>query len=132
MINRYEHIFLGGFHIEEAVYGPLYYYPDGLTPGTHEFEVQMPGDTILVHLITVPEVIEVRMNAPPHQYQLIKKSDIPTVRDRFRQEVQVSWIQHKIEIDTSDLTPGVLLQTFLDRSIPHLNTRDLLTRLAEK
>ncbi len=28
LINKYEHILLGGFHIEEYIYGPRYYYPD--------------------------------------------------------------------------------------------------------
>ena len=32
-------------------------------------------------------------------------------------------------IDTSDLTPEGLLQTFLDRSVPFLNARDALTRM---
>ena len=27
LLHRYEHILMGGFHIEEAVYGPRYYYP---------------------------------------------------------------------------------------------------------
>eukprot|EP01043_Picozoa_sp_COSAG02_P116269 COSAG02_NODE_52679_length_306_cov_0.932367_1_plen_36_part_10 len=25
--RRYEHILLGGFHIEEQIYGPRFYYP---------------------------------------------------------------------------------------------------------
>ena len=27
LLHRYDHILLGGFHIEEEIYGPLYYYP---------------------------------------------------------------------------------------------------------
>lgn len=50
----------------------------------------------------------------------------------FRQKYHESWIKAKLEIDTSDLTPAQLLQTFLEKSLPHLNTRDLLTRLAGK
>ena len=27
LLHRYRHILLGGFHIEETIYGPRYYYP---------------------------------------------------------------------------------------------------------
>jgi len=72
------------------------------------------------------------METNPHRYTVIKKEDIPMLLDRFRREFRVSWIKHKIEIDTSDLTPNQLLQTFLDQSLLHVNTRDMLMRLAER
>ena len=36
--------------------------------------------------------------------------------DRFQQEFDASLIPSKIQIDTSDLAPDELLQTFLDQS----------------
>lgn len=132
LLHRFEHILLGGFHIEEEIYGPHYYYPGVPTIGVREYEVEMPADTLLVHLTARPEVIRTRMKKSPHLHTLIQDSDIPMLLEQFRQKYHESWIKEKIEIDTSDLTPAQLLQSFLDKSLPHLNTRDMLTRLAGK
>jgi hypothetical protein len=132
LLHRFEHILLGGFHIEEEIYGPLYYYPGVPTIGVREYEVEMPPDTILVHLTAQPAVIQARMTHTPHAHTLIQEGDIPMLLEQFRQKYHESWIKEKFEIDTSNLTPAQLLQSFLDRSLPHLNTRDMLTRLAGK
>jgi hypothetical protein len=132
LIHKYEHILLGGFHIEEEVYGPLYYYPGKSTISVRQYEPEMPDDTILVHLKAAPQVIAARMQAEPHEHSLVRKQDIQTVLDRFHAGYHASWIQNKFEIDTSNLTPAALLQEFLDRSVAFLNPRDALTRLMEK
>ena len=132
LMHRYEHILLGGFHIEEEVYGPRYYYPDVPTAGVREYEPKMPDDSILVLLNARPDVIETRMVAHPHEYTVIRQKDIPLLLERFQVQYRMSWIKHKFEIDTSDLTPAELLQTFLQRSVPHLNTRDLLQRTMDR
>jgi len=132
LLHLFEHILLGGFHIEEEIYGPHYYYPGVSTIGVREYEPEMPPDTILVHLTARADVIRARMQHKPHGHTLIQDGDIPMLLDQFRQKVRESWIKQKFEIDTSDLTPEQLRQAFLDRSLPHLNTRDMLTRLAEK
>ncbi len=132
LLHRYEHILLGGFHLEEEVYGPLYYYPGIQVQETHQYETEMPPDTLLVHLHARPEVIRARLEKTPHPHTLIKKEDIPRLLELFRQQYQHSWLKHKFEIDTSDLKPDQLLQTFLDQSIPHLNTRDMLLRMNER
>lgn len=130
LLHKYEHIILGGFHIEEAIYGPLYYYPGIAFPWSREFEAEMPDDTILVLLTARPEVIERRMTDTPHEYPIIQKQDIGMVLRRFEEEFSASWIKHKIRIDTSDMTPVDLSRTFHQASLPHLNTRDLLARMA--
>lgn len=131
LLNRNRDILMGGFHIEEAVYGPLYYYPGVSTAPIREYEADMPEDTILVHLTAQPEVIVTRMRTAPHPHTVIKEADIPMLLQRFEEEVRASWIKRKMRIDTSTMTPSQLLQTFLERSLPHLNERDLLIRLAE-
>lgn len=131
LINRYEHILLGGFHIEEDIYGPLYYYPGRKSAHPPEYyEAEFPHDAILVLLTARPEVIEKRMREAPHDHPIVPPADIQTVLDKFEQAYRASWVHHKIRIDTSDLAPAQLLQKFLDASVPHLNTRDLLTRMA--
>ncbi len=116
LLHRFDHILLGGFHIEEAIYGPLYYYPGGVASEIREYEEEMPKNAILVHLTASPEVIQKRMETDPHEYSLIKKEDIPTLLDRFQEEFDASLIPNKIQIDTSDLAPEGLLQTFLSQS----------------
>ncbi len=116
LLHHFDHILLGGFHIEEAIYGPLYYYPGGVASEIREYEEEMPKNAILVHLTARPEVIEKRMETDPHEYSLIKKEDIPTLLDGFQEEFDASLIPNKIQIDTSDLAPKGLLQTFLSQS----------------
>lgn len=116
LMHRFDHILLGGFHIEEAIYGPLYYYPGGVASEIRQYEEEMPKNAILVHLTASAEVIQRRMETDPHEYSLIQKEDIPMLLNRFQEEFDASLIPNKIQIDTSDLTPEALLQTFLDQS----------------
>lgn len=123
LLHRYRHILLGGFHIEEAIYGPRYYYP-GKPQEVREYEPEMPDDTILVHLHAEPEAIRQRMQATPHPHQLVPDKDVEEILDAYALEVRKSWIRRKITIDTSDLTPPLLLEQFLRLSIPHLDAED--------
>ena len=132
LINNYQHILLGGFHLEEEVYGSLYYYPDLTVSDTRKYESEMPDDAILVHLHARPEVIAQRLEQVPHPHTLINPDHIPMLLDRFAAEYRASWIKHKLEIDTSDLTPSDLLSTFFKEANPHFNTRDALLLLQEK
>ena len=116
LMHRFDHILLGGFHIEEAIYGPLYYYPGGVASEIRQYEEEMPKNAILVHLTASAEVVQKRMETAPHEYSLIKKEDIPMLLDRFQEEFDASLIPNKIQIDTSALAPEALLQTFLDQS----------------
>lgn len=130
LINKYEHILLGGFHIEEAVYGPKYYYPSigRLAETPRAWEAGMPEDTILVYLKADRDVIAKRMKDDPHKYQVVPESDIDEMQAAFDVEYRQTWIRRKLTIDTSDLTPEGLMETFMKASIPHLDTRDLLIR----
>ena len=116
LMHRFDHILLGGFHIEEAVYGPLYYYPGGVASEIRQYEEEMPNNAILVHLKASTEVIQRRMETDLHEYSLIKKEDIPMLLDRFQEEFDASLIPNKIQIDTSNMTPDELLQAFLSES----------------
>ncbi len=126
LINQYEHILLGGFHIEEEVYGPRYYYPGQKVSDTRRYESEMPRDAILVHLKANPKIIAQRMDGAPHPHTLIKKEHIAQILEHFALEYRVSWLKRKFEIDTSELTPGELLATFLERVRPHLEAKDAL------
>ena len=130
LINKYEHILLGGFHIEESVFGPKYYYPSigRLVESSSAWEAGMPEDTVLVHLTADKKVIAERMKADPHFYQVVPESDIEEMQAAFMDEYRKTWIMRKLTIDTTELSGDGLLETFLKESIPHLDTRDLLIR----
>tara|TARA_B100000809_G_scaffold254664_1_gene292151 strand:- start:988 stop:1653 length:666 start_codon:yes stop_codon:yes gene_type:complete len=123
LLHRYRHILLGGFHIEETIYGPRYYYPGKAQP-VREYEPEMPDNTILVHLHAAQDIIRQRMEVAPHPHQLVPSDDVAEVLDAYAVEVRQSWIHRKIEIDTSALTPETLLASFLQKSIPYLDAED--------
>ena len=131
LLHRFSHILLGGFHIEEMVYGPRYYYP-GINIEIREWEPEMPSDTILVHLHASVETIQRRMVEKPHPHQLVPSSDVSVVLDEFKQQFNKSWIKKKFSIDTTDLTSDALLESFFNESISHINSSDALTRLLIK
>ena len=111
LMHEYEDILLGGFHIEEQVYGPKYYYPalDGwiksapcppvlrsLThptcplpacadngASTRKYEKEIPQDSILVHLKASPDVIHQRMEDDPHDTQLVQPDEVEEVQALF-------------------------------------------------
>ncbi|SVA58649.1 uncharacterized protein METZ01_LOCUS111503 [marine metagenome] len=128
LLHLFEHILMGGFHIEEMVYGPKYYYP-GINIDVREYEPEMPDDTILVHLTATADVVRTRMQSDPHTHQLVPSEDVTEILERFEEEVRHSWIKHKMKIDSSHLTPEKLVSAFLEASKPHLNTRDMLARM---
>ncbi|HEX5416679.1 MAG TPA: hypothetical protein VFZ25_13495 [Chloroflexota bacterium] len=118
---------LGGFHIEEAIYGGRYYYPGHAWPAyQRKIETELPADCILLQLHATPEVIRQRMEAAPHLYPVVPAEDVEAISKEFEAEFRASWIERKFAIDTSDLTPDQLFQTFMERVRPYLDTRDLL------
>ena len=127
-----QHIILVGFHIEEAIYGPLYYYPSHQVMYAREVEQKMPPDTMMILLTASPEVIAKRMEENPHEYNVIKKEDIPMLLNRFNEEFGRSLIRKKFRIDTSNLTPEELFNQFMSSVLPHFSTDDLLRMLARK
>ncbi|MBM3934175.1 MAG: hypothetical protein FJ319_07725 [SAR202 cluster bacterium] len=126
VISRWEDCILGGYHIEQKIYGPRYYHPG--IPVTFEryVESKLPHDTILVNMTAKPDVIRARMKAEPHPYQLLKPSEVEEVQAEFEREFFTSWITRKVTLDTSYVQPEQLLKLFLQAVRPKLNTRDLL------
>jgi thymidylate kinase len=130
--HKNQHIILVGFHIEEAIYGPLYYYSPQQVTYAREVEDKMPSDTILILLTASPEIIAKRMEQEPHEYNVIKKEDIPMLLNRFAEEFGRSHIRRKFRIDTSNLTPEGLFEQFMSLVVNYLNAEDLLRMLVRK
>lgn len=127
VIRNHADCLLGGFHIEEAIYGPRYNYPGhAWPPYQRKIESELPADTILLLLKAAPKVIRQRMEAAPHLYPVVKPEDVEAVSKEFEAEYRASWIERKLTIETSDLTPKQLFESFMKRVVPYLDTRDLL------
>ncbi|HEY3107815.1 MAG TPA: hypothetical protein VGL23_03635 [Chloroflexota bacterium] len=127
VLEQYADCLLGGFHIEEAIYGRRYYYPQNVWPSyTRSLEQSFPEDTILLLLKAAPGVIRRRMQETPHQYPIVPAEDVEAVGREFEDEYRRSGLKRKFVIDTSETTPQQLLTRFRERVVPHLDTRDLL------
>jgi thymidylate kinase len=128
LLQVYDDICLVGFHSEEAVYGPRYYYPGGrLSQDYHrQIETEFPRDTLLCALSARPEVIRERMRAAPHDYSLVPEGDVEEALAAFEREFTASWLKRKFRLDTSDLAPEEVVPAFLRAAKRHLRERDLL------
>ena len=133
LVNKYQHVLLTGFHIEEMVYGQRYYYPDLARPveNPQAWEKDMPSDIILVHLTATPDVIKQRMKDDPHEYPIVPESDIEEDQAAFQEEFRKSLFKQKFQIDTSELDSDGLLQAFHDSSFPYLSAADHAIRIAK-
>ncbi|MDA1190000.1 MAG: hypothetical protein O2854_10070 [Chloroflexi bacterium] len=137
-----------GFHIEEAVYAPLYYgyggkqnqsgwrSPEGQrTQWAREIEkevLEIAPDTVLVHMKATPDVIRKRKNENPHQYNVIEDKDIEFLLERFEQEVSWSLIHRRIVLDTSKATVQETLAEFEEKIEPLLSEADRLRILTHQ
>jgi hypothetical protein len=128
LLQVYDDICLVGFHSEEAVYGPRYYYPGGRIPQDYhrQIEKEMPRDTIYCLLTARPDVIRQRMASSPHQFPVIPASEVEEVQAAFEQEFTACWLKPKFRLDTSDLAPNQILPAFLSAVKGFLPERDLL------
>ncbi len=129
-----------GFHIEEAVYAPLYYGYGGEDSGADfrsgtgqrtemaravEKELmRLAPDAAVVLLKARPEVIRRRMRDNPHEHQILRDEDTEHVLTRFEEEYEWSLIQNKFTIDTSDRTPQETLDEFVRRFEPYITEAD--------
>ena len=129
-----------GFHIEEAVYAPLYYGYGGPDSGSSfrspegqrsrmarhvERELQrLSPDVVLILLKASPDVIVQRMKRAPHEYQVIEERDVPDLIERFDKEYNESVIEKKFLLDTTDSTPGSTLDEFLEKFDPYWSDAD--------
>ena len=140
---------LVGFHIEEAVFAPLYHgYGGPSQPGdrssfARRVEQKLMAsspDFILVLLKAKPEVIVQRMRDEPmprdqkgRRPGLLKEEDVEYVLQRFDEEFGRSLIRKKFIIDNSDLTSEETLSEFVFKVQKYLSQSDrtrILTRQA--
>ena len=126
---------LVGFHIEEAVYAPLYYgyggigeYADRrvLARSVEAHIMEKAPDTVLVLLKASAEVIARRMRENPHPRGLLQEKDIEYVLQRFEEEYNSSLIRKRFVLDTGEGTIDDTFAEFVREIQPHLTDDDRL------
>ena len=126
---------LVGFHIEEAVYAPLYYgygdigeYADRrvLARWIEADIMEKAPETVLVLLKASAEVIAKRMRENPHPKGLLQEKDIEYVLRRFEEEYNSSLIRKRFVLDTSGATTDDTFSKFVTTIQPHLTDDDRL------
>jgi hypothetical protein len=145
---------LMGFHIEEAVYAPLYYGYGGENSGSpvrspqgqrsemarqmEEVILERAPNVVLVLLRAAPETIRQRMASPedrrtgprdsepfgPPTARVVQDGDIEHVLERFEEEFQNSLIQKRFALDTSSATIDETMAEFVRKTVPLLSTED--------
>jgi shikimate kinase len=119
-----------GFHIEDAVYGPIYYDYGHDGVGSHiarSVETHILGmapDTVLVLLKATPEVIAERMRKNPHARGVLKEKDIEHVLQRFEEEYAASLLRYRLQYDTTSATVEETLAEFVEDIQSHLTEAD--------
>ncbi len=83
-------------------------------------------ETILLLMEASPNIIEQRMKETPHEPQRIKKSDISTLVEEFREEVKNSLIAQKMILDTSKVTVEETFEQFRRDVTQYLTEKDML------
>jgi hypothetical protein len=127
-----DHIMVGA-HIEEAIYGPLYFgygaagqYADRGVAARHYEEqiLDLAPDTVLVLVKASPEAIAWRMEDNPHHNGVLLPKDIKTVLGRFEEEHEASLLRYKVAIDTSDATVQGSLEELISKIRPFMPDAD--------
>jgi hypothetical protein len=92
-------------------------------------EFHLP-DVLLIHLTASDEAIRERMQAAPHEYQIIKEKDIAEIKQRFVEECDKSLFtsRHRINLDTSGKTPQESLDDLLLITEPLVSAGELAVR----
>jgi len=129
---------LVGFHVEEAVYAPLYYgygrpgeFGDRQWLARHidrKLMKHFPG-IVLVLVKASPDEIAKRMKENPHPDGVLKEGDIEHVLKRFEEEYRHSLIYPRFVLDTTGRTAEETLKQFVESMVPHLEPIDILRML---
>ena len=129
---------LVGFHIEEAVYAPLYYSygdTDDFSAAARAMEkriLEQAPDTVLILLKASPEVIAKRLRETPHKHQVLQEKDIEHVLQRFEEEYEQSLLDRKFVLDSTSATVEETLAEFVARIDPFLSQSDRLRMMTHQ
>ena len=129
-----DHILIG-FHIEEAVYAPLYYgyggagkYGDrvSMAHGLEKEILEQGPETVIIHVKATADVIRKRMKDSPHERGMIKDEDIEQILERFQYHYGHSLLRYRFELDTTEATVEETMKEFVTKIGPLLSDKDRL------
>ncbi len=132
-----DHIMVG-FHIEEAVYAPMYWeygrrgeYADRrvLARSVEKELLHAAPDTVLVMLSASPEVIRRRMRTAPHPHQIMPFEDVERALELFEEQYSDTLMTNKLALDTSTATVDETMDEFTQGVLPLLTDSDRLRML---
>ena len=129
---------LVGFHIEEAVFAPLYYSygnSDDFSAVARAMEhriIKQAPDTVLILLKASPDVIAKRMRETPHKHPVLREQDIEHVLLRFEEEYEQSLLDRKFVLDTTSATVEETLAEFVARIDPFVSQSDRLRMMTHQ
>ena len=130
-----------GHHIDDMVYGPLYFgYGGDGEPGDRSLVSRhieqrlmvISPETVLVLVKASPEAIAERMATAPHEYAVVPRSDIELILRRFEEEYERSQIRNKFYLDTTEPTVEETLAEFLERVEPYFSQADRIRLVARR
>ena len=98
VIKNYPNTLIAGWHIEELVYSSFYgddpkssYYSKYHINAQRGYETQVIEsrlpDVVMIHVTASDAAIAERMETDPHEYQIIKKADIPALKRLFKKRL---------------------------------------------
>ncbi len=134
---------LAGFHLDDTVYGPLYFdyggqnEPQGGPRARYaryveEQFLKRAPETVFVYLKASAKVIGKRMHDDGRAYGVLKNDDIDAVLESFETQAEASLFARKIELDTSDSTPAETLDQLVAQLQPFFTDTDRMRMLAHK
>ena len=130
-----------GLHIDETIYGPLYFGYGGagqigdrhvIAKHIEQRIVQYTPETVLVHVKARSDIILQRMTQDPHARAVLRETDVEHVLARFEEEVRGSLLMNKITLDTSDATVAETVADFERKVHPFLTQEDLARILVNR
>ena len=129
-----------GYHIEEAVYAPLYYGYGGVQSGApkrsllgqrskmaREVEkelLKVAQNPVLVLVTATAETIYERMANGRHARETINKTNVPYLLKRFEEEFENSLLPKKFILDTTNTTPDQTFNEFMTKYEPFVTQDD--------
>ena len=129
-----DHILLG-FHIEEAIYAPLYYgygkageYGDrqSMARNIEKEIIEQGPETVLIHVKATADEIRRRMRESPHERNTIKEEDIEHILERFQYHYSHSILRYRFELDTTTASVEETMAEFVEKIEPLISDRDRL------
>ena len=142
VIKNYPNTLIAGWHIEEAIYSAVYgaesespyygnyHYGFQRLYESQVLEAHLP-DVVLIHMTASDTAISGRMQASPHQYQIIQEKDISEIKQRFEEEVSKSLFTQKgrkIVLDTTEKSPQESLDELLGKTESLITIGELAMR----